>query len=65
MAPFPKQILADNAQDKQSPTVQPNQLGTGTNTEILGTLEQNSATLSNISQKFVERGAKLQIRTFL
>lgn len=40
------------------------QLGTGTNSKLLGALEQNSSKLSDISQEFVERGAELQIRTF-
>ena len=40
------------------------QLGEGTNSELLGTLEADSAMLSCISEEFIELDAKIQIRTF-
>lgn len=40
------------------------QLGFGTNIKYIKALEKNSKELDHISQQFVERGAKLKIRTF-
>jgi hypothetical protein len=40
------------------------QLGFGTNTEFVKALKKNSASFADISQQFIERGARLQIRTF-
>jgi hypothetical protein len=40
------------------------QLGTTTNTNLLSDLKQNSETLRQISQQFVERGSKLKMKTF-
>ena len=40
------------------------QLFTGTNSNLLSLLGWDSTALSDISSQFVERGAKLQIRTF-
>ena len=39
-------------------------LGKGINSELWGTLEAEIATLSCISEEFIELGAKIQIRTF-
>ena len=39
-------------------------LGTATNRRILADLQQNSGTLGQISQQFVERGSTLQMKTF-
>lgn len=40
------------------------QLGFGTNNSFVHSLKRNSETLADISQQFIERGARLQIRTF-
>ena len=40
------------------------QLGFGTNTKFVAALRRNSETLANISQQFIWRAARLDIRTF-
>ena len=40
------------------------QMGIPTNTSLLSDLRKNSATLTQISRQFVERGSTLKIRTF-
>lgn len=40
------------------------QLGTATNSQLLTDLQNNSRPLADISQRFVERGANLNILTF-
>ncbi|KAI9767544.1 MAG: hypothetical protein M1840_005581 [Geoglossum simile] len=40
------------------------QLGFGTNPAFVDALRRNSETLANISEQFIERGSRLQIRTF-
>jgi hypothetical protein len=40
------------------------QLGFGTNSRFVYALQRNSRTFAEISQQFIERGSKLDIRTF-
>lgn len=40
------------------------QWGFGTNTSFVAALKRNSRTLADISQQFVERATRLEIRTF-